>query len=104
MYHIFYLLMDSYFLASKKIEAHLLTSIFHSEYSNPAKKTPSCKLLGRQQLGMQAAVLDYNSTAKISGAVLDYNSTAEISGAVLDHKSTAKISGSSQSHQSFSGS
>ena len=70
--------MDSYFLASKKIEAHLLTSIFHSEYSNPAKKTPSCKLLGRQQLGMQSAVLEYNSTAKISGAVLDYNSTAKI--------------------------
>ena len=63
MYHIFHLLMESHFLASKKIEAHLLTtfpfvqpsqglvwklSIFHSEYSNPAKKTLSCKLLGRQ--------------------------------------------------------
>ena len=66
------------FFAFKKIEAHLLTSIFHSEYSNPAKKTPSCKLLGRQQLGVQSAVLDYNSTAKICG--------------------------SSQSHPSFSGS
>ena len=26
MYHIFHLLMDSYFLASNKIEAHLLTT------------------------------------------------------------------------------
>lgn len=65
------------FFGFKKIEAHLLTSIFHSEYSNPAKKTPSCKLLGRQQLGMQSAVLDNNSTAKISGAVLDNKSTAK---------------------------